>query len=243
MASNKKQIFNYSGQFFNYQEDELLSNFLKFYPLTNYKVITSVGGTTRRRHRAESPRLVILDNKNNCYYKVFPKRVQPDIEKYDHKFINNAYFPNHLVTSIIKENLWIIKQTIPTGNILTEIFNKENKVDNKIIDSILNNLMWSKQEADRIFLNTPKHKYWNFAQQLDIGGNNLVYDIQNNSTTNIDIEPSNWLTRDQYLMYAYKRLTKHLWNWSRIPGCSFLSTPEIPKILDKCIMFIDNEIL
>jgi len=242
MASNKKQIFNYSGQFFNYQEDELLSNFLKFYPLTNYKVITSVGGTTRRRHRAESPRLVILDNKNNCYYKVFPKTF-PDIEKYDHEFINNAYFPNHLVTSIIKENLWIIKQTLPTGNILTEIFSKENKVDNKIIDSILNNLVWTKQEANRIFLNTPKHKYWNFSQQLDIGGNNLVYDIQNNSTTNIDIEPSNWLTRDEYLTYAYKRLTKHLWNWSRIPGCSFLSVLELPKILDKCIMFIDKEIL
>jgi len=222
--------------------NELLSNFLKFYPLTNYKVIISTGGTTRRRHRTESPRLVILDYKNNCYYKIFPKTF-PDIEKYDHVFINNAYFPNHLVTSIIKENLWIIKQTIPTGNILVEIFSKENKVDNKIIDSILSNLLWAKKEADRIFSNTPKHKYWNFSQQLDVGVNNIIYDVQNNTTTNIDIEPSNWLTRDQYLKYAFKRLIKHLGNWGQIPGCNFLSVLEMPKILDKCMIFIDEEIL
>lgn len=226
----------------NKQEDELLSNFLKCYPLTNYKVIISTGGTTRIRHRTESPRLVILDNKNNCYYKIFSKNF-PDIEKYDHKFINNAYFPNHLVTSIIKENLWIIKQTIPNGNILAEIFSKENNIDDQIIDSILSNLLWAKKEANRIFLDTPKHKYWNFSQQLDIGVNNVIFNAQNNTTTNIDIEPSSWLTRDQYLKYAFERLIRHLGNWSQIPNCKFLSVLEQPKILDKCMMFIDKEIL
>ena len=226
----------------NKHEDELLSNFLKFYPLTNYKIDIHVGGTARIRHRTESPRLVILDNKSNCYYKIFPKNF-PNIEKYDHEFINNAHFPNHLVTSIIKENLWIIKQTIPTGNFLVEIFNKENNVDNKIIDSILSNLLWAKNEADRIFSNTPKHKYWNFAQQLDIGVYNMIFNVQYNTITNIDIEPSGWLTRDQYLKYAFERLAEHLWNWSKIPGCSFLSVLEQPKILDKCMMFIDKEIL
>ena len=244
MALNKQVVI---GRSITEGEEELLSNFLKCYPLTDYKVNISTGGTTgwNIKRRTESPRLIILDNKNNCYYKIFPKNFPKilEIEKYDHVFINNAHFPNHLVTSVIEEDVWFIKQTIPKGILLSKIIIEPNTVNEKIIDSILSNLLWAKKEADRIFLDTPKNKYWMFSQQLDIGINNIIFNAQNNTTTNIDIEPSSWLTRDQYLKYAFKTLVSHLGNWSQIPNCKFLSVLEQPKILDKCMMFIDKEIL
>ena len=97
-----------------------------------------------------------------------------------------------------------------------------------------------KNETRRIF--PEEHKYWDYSAG-DSCASNIIYDIETNTSTNIDIEPSSWLTRDQYLKYAFKTLVSHLGNWSQIPNCKFLSVLEQPKILDKCMKFIDKEVL
>ncbi|RZD43392.1 MAG: hypothetical protein CXT73_00745 [Methanobacteriota archaeon] len=216
--------------------NELLSNFLKIYNLTEYKVIRTTSDAW-----VEHPRIIVFDEKNNYYYKIF-SNITKEIKKYDHVFLNNAYFSSHLVTSVIKENMWIVKQSVPTGTLLTDIFRNKNIVDDKIIDSILANLVWVKNETQRIFPSLPKNKLWDFSGG-DLCASNLIYNTQTNNIINIDIEHSQWVTKDEYLTYAFKRLTKHLWKWSQIPGCNFLPILKMPKILDKCMMFIDKEIL
>ena len=94
------------------ESSELLSNFLKIYDLKEYKVIP----TSSNVHA--DPRLIIFD-KNNCYYKIFFIKDTKYVKKYDYIFFNNAHFPNHLVSSVIEENIWIVKQTIPKGTLLS----------------------------------------------------------------------------------------------------------------------------
>ena len=215
------------------ESSELLSNFLKIYDLKEYKVIP----TGLNVHA--DPRLVIFD-KNNCYYKIFFIKETKYVKKYDYIFFNNAHFPNHLVSSVIEENIWIVKQTIPKGTLLSKFFLKPNTVNENIIDSFLNNLIWVKNETRRIF--PEEHKYWDYSAG-DSCASNIIYDIETNTSTNIDIEPSAWLTRDEYLEKTYYRLLKHFENFNSYPYCNFLPVLEMPKILDKCMKFIDKEVL
>ena len=128
----------------------------------------------------------------------------------------------------------------PKGTLLSKFFLKPNTVNENIIDSFLNNLIWVKNETRRIF--PEEHKYWDYSAG-DSCASNIIYDIETNTSTNIDIEPSAWLTRDEYLEKTYYRLLKHFENFNSYPYCNFLPVLEMPKILDKCMKFIDKEVL
>ena len=97
-----------------------------------------------------------------------------------------------------------------------------------------------KNETRRIF--PEEHKYCDYSAG-DSCASNIIYDIETNTSTNIDIEPSAWLTRDEYLEKTYYRLLKHFENFNSYPYCNFLPVLEMPKILDKCMKFIDKEVL
>jgi len=218
------------------ESSELLSNFLKIYDLKEYKIIRTTSDAW-----VEHPRIVVFDKKNNYYYKIF-SNITKEIKKYDHVFLNNAHFPNHLVTSVIEEDMWIVKQSIPNGILLADIFRNKNTVNDKIIDIMLGNLLWAKNEAKRIFPNPPKNKLWDFSAG-DSCASNIIYDMQTNTATNIDIEASHWVTKDEYLKRAFNRFLKHFNNWKEYPHCNFLPIRKIPKLLDRCLTFIDKEIL
>ena len=216
-------------------ENELLLTFLKIYDLKEYKVIQPPP------QRVSDPRIIIFDKKNNYYYKVF-SNITKEIKKYDHVFLNNAHFPNHLVTSVIKDNIWIVKQSVPKGVLLSDSLRNKNTVYDKIIDNMLDNLLWAKNEAQRIFSDPIKNKLWDFSAG-DSSAGNIIYDIQMNTATNIDIESSTWRTKEEYLKHTFNRFLKHFNNWNGYSHCNFLPILKVPKLLDRCLTFVNKEIL
>lgn len=179
------------------------ASLLKKYKIVNYKIISN-----NNKHRDA---IVVFNIDDGCYYKFFYNYTE-DIQKYDHVFLNTVCFPNHKVHSII-DDAWIVKQTVPKGIILSNILNKTDVPYKKIIDSILTNMLWVHNESNRIFLDKPENKYWDFANG-DIGENNIIYDEYTNTAINIDIEPASWFNKEEFTSRMFDRFRYNFKNWN-----------------------------
>ena len=84
---------------------DFFKNFLEKYKITNYNRINYP--STSREAKRQLNREIIFNIDDNCYYKIInTKLTLLDV----HYFLNNAYFPNHFVSSIYDTelSLWIV---------------------------------------------------------------------------------------------------------------------------------------
>ena len=119
---------------------DFFKNFLEKYKITNYNRINYP--STSREAKRQLNREIIFNIDDNCYYKIISyNEKRPEEDRYNlfldiHYFLNNAYFPNHFVSSIYDTelSLWITKQTPSPGLLLLDMLkNQENKLDKSFI--------------------------------------------------------------------------------------------------------------
>ena len=117
-------------------------NFLEKYNIEDYVLL-----------KYEQSRYVIINNKDNYYYKLSGS--ERDVVENDlHYFLNNAHFPNHLVSSIIDRelNLRIIKSSPAPGKSLHDILQAPHTLDNTFIIKMMEWLKWQHTESRLFFL-------------------------------------------------------------------------------------------
>ena len=116
-----------------------LENFLKKYNIKDYSLI-----------KHERSRYVIFNNEDNYYYKLSIDALQLGAAENDlHYFLNNAHFPNHLVSSIIDTelNIWIIKSSPAPGRLVQDIL----YLDKNFIIKMMEWFKWQHTESRRLF--------------------------------------------------------------------------------------------
>jgi hypothetical protein len=223
---------------FRTADPEFFKTFLEKYNIKNYTLV-----------KHETHRYVILDNKDNYYYKL--SGTAGDVAENDlHYFLNNAYFPNHLVLSIIDTelNIRIIKSSLAPGKSLHDILQAPNNLDNTFIIKMMEWFKWQHTESRRIFpLIT--NKYFTCTgisndHRLDLHKKNIIYDEETHRFTPIDFENEKWLTEEKYILYTFNAINevvtqiKPSYNSNNWP-----SIRQYPKVLDYCIEYIYKEIL
>ena len=241
-------------------DSELFASFLKKYKITNYNIIadtSKIGQITDRK--------VIFDIDNNYYYKIInynEKGLEED--RYNlfldiHYFLNNAQFPNHLISSTndVELGIWITKQSPAPGLILGNILKtKENKLDKNFIIKFLEWFKWLHTESRRVFPEKtdkyfmPTDTHTHFDTRVDTNQFNIIYDVNTNQFTYIDFEAfaswGHWYEKDRYFSSVFEgiiylldfiRQTKH----NNMYG--FLSNREYPELLNYCFRYIDKEII
>ena len=220
-----------------------LENFLKKYNIKDYSLI-----------KHERSRYVIFNNEDNYYYKLSgPTSAGRKAENDLHYFLNNAHFPNHLVSSIIDTelNLRIIKSSPAPGKLIKDILiTPKNTLDKTYIIKMMEWFKWQHTESRRIF---PKitDKYFIclgiFKGKIDLHANNIIYDEETHQFTPIDFEKGTWITEDEYILYTFNSINE---TWCRRMKDANLknsknwpSIREYPKLLDYCVEYIYKEIL
>ena len=213
-------------------------NFLEKYNIEDYTLL-----------KYEQSRYVIFNSKDNYYYKL--SGATGDVAENDlHYFLNKAYFPNHLVSSIIdiELNLRIIKSSPASGKVLHDILQAPNTLDNTFIIKMMEWFKWQHTESRRIFPSIT-NKYFtctgiSYDHKIDLHANNIIYNEETHSFTPIDFEKEKWITEDEYTLCAFNGInevvtkikdTNNSNNWPSIR--------QYPKILDYCIEYIYKEIL
>ena len=213
-------------------------NFLEKYNIEDYSLL-----------KYEQSRYVILNNKDNYYYKL--SGMAGDVAESDlHYFLNNAFFPNHLVSSMVDTelNLRIIKSSPAPGRILHDILQAPNTLDNTIIIKMMEWYKWQHTESRRIFP-TITNKYFTctgifYDHKIDLHANNIIYDEETHHFTPIDFEKEKWITKDEYILCAFNSINEVV---TRIKDANnsddWPSIRQYPKVLDYCIEYIYKEIL
>ena len=212
----------------NYDLHKLFFIFLEKYKITEYEIINV---------------RCIFDKKNMHYYKIMKSKLNNDF----HYFINNTHF-NHSVSSIIDDNIWVIKQSQVPGVTVTKIL---SIIDDTFIIKMMEWFKWQHTESRRIFPSiTNKYftctgiLYDNNYPKIDLHANNIIYNEETHSFTPIDFEKEKWITEDEYTLCAFNGInevvtkikdTNNSNNWPSIR--------QYPKILDYCIEYIYKEIL
>ena len=225
--------------------------FLEKYKITNYKIIEI------SRHLPPN-RKIIFNFENNCYYKI-----QNQIQKINlldiHYFLNNAYFPNHLVSSIYDTELclWIIKQTSAPGLVLHEYFggSHKNTLNKNFIIKMMEWFKWQHTESRRLF---PKitNKYFMCiggqshlpAPKASLSPQDIVYDVNTNRYTHIDFEAhepwQHWYDREKYISFVFKGIAHLLFAmWENNYEFKFASDKEYPNLLNYCLEYLETEII
>jgi len=183
-------------------------NFLKKYNIKDYSLL-----------KHERSRYVIFNNEDNYYYKLSIDALQLGAAENDlHYFLNNAHFPNHLVSSIIDTelNIWIIKSSPAPGRLVQDILyggSHENKLDKNFIIKMMEWFKWQHTESRRLFpkitdkyficLGTidekyPKDIYSLVGPGIDLNAYNVIYDEETHRYTPIDFEIAGWVAEDEY---------------------------------------------
>jgi len=217
-------------------------NFLEKYNIEDYTLL-----------KYEQSRYVILNNKDNYYYKL--SGTAGDVAESDlHYFLNNAFFPNHLVSSMVDTelNLRIIKSSPAPGRILHDILQAPNTLDNTIIIKMMEWYKWQHTESRRIFP-TITNKYFTctgifFCNKCNTGDGwretDIMYDQETHRFTPIDFENEKWLTEEEYILCTFDFIYKII---KRIKTAnSYNDWPSIRQykdILNYCIEYIYKEIL
>ena len=217
---------------------EFFKTFLEKYNIKNYTLV-----------KHETTRYVILDNKDNYYYKL--SGTAGDVAESDlHYFLNNAFFPNHLVSSMVDTelNLRIIKSSPAPGRILHDILQAPNTLDNTIIIKMMEWYKWQHTESRRIFP-TITNKYFTctgifYDHKIDLHANNIIYDEETHRFTPIDFENEKWLTEEEYILCTFDFIYKII---KRIKTANsyndWPSIRQVKDILNYCIEYIYKEIL
>jgi len=223
--------------------------FLKKYKITNYKIIPHAdGGCTV----PSLNRRIIFNFENDCYYKILNQRIKLlDI----HYFLNNAYFPNHLVSSIYDTEscLWIIKQTSAPGLLLNEYYDNshKNKLDKTFVIKMMEWFKWQHTESRRLF---PKitNKYFmcmgSYGKRADVHPFNIMYDVNTNRYTHIDFEAlepwEHWYDKKKYTSFVFAGIAYLLYGmWENNHVFKFVSNKEYPNLLSYCLEYLETEIL
>ena len=209
---------------------------LKKYNIINYKIITD-------DLKPESPdqlRNVIFNIDDDCYYKISDHILNTENNPM-HYFLNNAYFPNHLVVSYLENDMWIVKQTVPSGKLLFDIFkNNDDIIIENIIDEALKFVKWGLLETHRLF--PESNEFLDFGH-LDFKAENIIYDTKSNMFTQIDYEwrERPFRSKEQFLDDLYVSFEKTMWRLRFV--FQKISVKEYIRLLDKSLKYIDKEII
>ncbi len=227
---------------FRTADPEFFKTFLEKYNIKNYTLV-----------KHETTRYVILDNKDNYYYKL--SGTAGDVAENDlHYFLNNAYFPNHSVLSIIDTelNIRIIKSSLAPGKSLHDILQAPNNLDNTFIIKMMEWFKWQHTESRRIFpLIT--NKYFTctgifFCNECNTGGGwretDIMYDQETHRFTPIDFENEKWLTEEEYILCTFDFIYKIIKRIKKANSYNdWPSIRQVKDILNYCIEYIYKEIL
>ena len=200
----------------NYDLHKLFLIFLEKYKITEYEIINV---------------RCIFDKKNMHYYKIMKSKLNNDF----HYFINNTHF-NHSVSSIIDDNIWVIKQSQVPGVTVTKIL---SIIDDTFIIKMMEWYKWIHTQSRRIFPEIT-NKYFicqgvRDNTKLDLKPNNIIYNTVTAQYTEVDFEFNErigcWLDKKIYISY----LTESIFE--------FLKIIKKSNLFDYCVEYIDKEII
>ena len=191
----------------NYDLHKLFLIFLEKYKITEYEIINV---------------RCIFDKKNMHYYKIMKSKLNNDF----HYFINNTHF-NHSVSSIIDDNIWVIKQSQVPGVTVTKIL---SIIDDTFIIKMMEWYKWIHTESAAKALETAASN-----TKLDLKPNNIIYNTVTAQYTEVDFEFNErigcWLDKKIYISY----LTESIFE--------FLKIIKKSNLFDYCVEYIDKEII
>jgi len=234
---------------------DFFKNFLEKYKITNYNRINYP--STSREAKRQLNREIIFNIDDNCYYKIInTKLTLLDV----HYFLNNAYFPNHFVSSIYDTelSLWIVKQTPSPGLLLLDMLkNQENKLDKSFIIQTLEWFKWQHIESRRIFPEETDKYFMCIGSgrhggrhdgNADLSPHNIIYNIDTDQFTIIDFESlepwQHWYNKDDYVSFVFGGMIRLLDFFRRHNDIfNFISNKDYPELLNYCFQYIDKEIV